>query len=291
MIGYFLLLYIALLGYGYTQAFWGYKLWRARRFLSGLLGGILTGGIMGLMVAGVPGAVVLGLVLGILSGIVCVVWEKVSVFLTFFGYGFWLTLLLLVLRTLKTLNLFSIMGLLFGGGLTAAVIPAVIVGCIVGVIGIFIARAWIIFSTAFTGGIVCTVCMFPAVNVFALACILIIPAGIAYQQETTGISLKKGAAGKEQTAADVTPQMQPQAAQTASTQVQPQAAQTASTQVQPQTVQAASPQAQPQAAPDVKPQAVPPAGKTEPAPRFCSSCGNRLSGGEAFCPQCGNRTR
>lgn len=285
MIGYFLLLYIMLLGYGYTQAFWGYKLWRARRFLSGLLGGLLTGGVMGLMVAGVPGAVVLGLVLGILSGIVCVVWEKVSVFLTFFGYGFWLTLLLLVLRTLKTHNLFSIMGLLFGGGLTAAFIPAVIVGCIVGVIGIFIARAWIIFSTAFTGGIVCTVCMFPAVNAFALACILIIPAGIAYQQETTGISLKKGAAGKEQASADVTPQVQPQAVQAAFSQMQPPAA---SPQVQPQ---AASPQVQPQAAPDVKPQAVPPAGKTDPAPRFCSSCGNRLSGGEAFCPQCGNKTR
>lgn len=248
------ILYLAIIICGVAQAFWGYRLRRIFRFFPGLLAGALTGGTAGLLAAGTAGAVILGLILGVLFGIIGIVWEKVSIFIEFFDYGFVVTAFLLARATLSSLDSIAAIILTRGSSIIVRVIiPAVIVGCIAGALGLRVSRVWIIFSTAFWGGIMFTVpisIVFP----FGVVGLLMIPAGIVYQLKTTGISLKKGTG--EQAGQPVPPQ--------------------------------------PQMAPNVElpkgPQEkMQPMGQNGPAAMFCSQCGGKIGADAAFCPKCGSK--
>ena len=130
-----------------------------------------------------------------------------------------------------------------------------IVGCIAGAIGLHVSRAWIIFSTAFWGGVLCVAGLLPILSVFCLVGILIIPAGIRYQLKTTGISLKKDTSG-----------------------------QAAPSPAQPQMVLNVELPKEPQ-------EKVQSAGQDDAAAMFCGKCGNKIGADAAFCPKCGNRVR
>lgn len=70
-----------------------------------------------------------------------------------FDYGFILTALLLVRAALFSWGSIASIALFRGSDIIVRVIiPAVIVGCIAGVIGLHLSCAWIIISTAFWGG-------------------------------------------------------------------------------------------------------------------------------------------
>ncbi len=250
----FVILDIIILIFGIVLAFWGYKLRRIYQFILGLLTGLLTGGAAGLFMIGTGGAVVMGLILGILFGIIGIVWEKVAVFIEFFDYGFVLTALLLGRTALSSWDSITNMALSgVSGIITSIVVPAVIVGCIAGVIGLFIFRAWIIFSTAFWGGVLCTITLVPFLHIFAVVGILIIPAGIIYQLKTTGISLKKDAA--EQAAPLPVQQMRPNVELPGDLQKVQTAEQAGSAEI------------------------------------FCSRCGSRIGTNVKFCSKCGNKVR
>lgn len=239
---------------GIVQAFWGYRLRRIFRFIPGLLAGMLTGGAAGLFMIGTGGAAVMGLIFGILFGIVGIVWEKVSVFIEFFDYGFVLTALLLGRTALSSWDSIAYMALSGGSSIIVRiVVPAVIVGCIAGAIGLHVFRAWIIFSTAFWGGVLCTIALVPFLRMFGVAGILTIPAGIIYQLKTTGIPLKKDAAG--QAAPLPLQQMRPNVELPGGL----------------QKVQAAE--------------------QDGSVVASCSQCGNAIGADAAFCPKCGSKVR
>lgn len=114
-----------------------------------------------------------------------------------FDYGFILTALLLVRAALFSWGSIASIALFRGSDIIVRVIiPAVIVGCIAGVIGLHLSCAWIIISTAFWGGGICGGCL-SFLGVFAIvAGLLVMAAGIRYQLKTTGISLKKEEPGQ-----------------------------------------------------------------------------------------------
>lgn len=305
---------------GIVEAFWGYRLRYIFRFLFGLLAGALIGCLIGLLTIGRDGAAILGVVLGLFTGIISAVWEKVSVFIEFFTYGFAVTAALLGREYLSSWKFFFSIVLGKENELIVRVfVPAIIVGCIAGCIGLFVSRIWIIISTAFWGGILSiaglrlsiallsgngfrgNALMIPIALDYLIG-IVIIVAGMIYQFKTTGHSRKKERAVPYQARfQNGQPRQEPFGGQPWQSQFQGgqfQRAPFTATQDMPSSAppQMAPGMEQPQVTPNEEPPELYQE-KTLPSEqggfdvRFCSECGNKIEPGEIFCPECGNKVR
>jgi len=157
VIGLFGVIFLVL---GLVMAMFGYKVYKFFLFCDGFFFGVIIGAIIG----NDANPLMLGLLLGILSGTLCVLFMRIGIFIMLFFRGFLMVMIPSVkgqIREMLTPDklLEILLELITEGGAEIQIIdqdvimPAILTGLVLGILGVIFMRVLIILSTGLYGGL------------------------------------------------------------------------------------------------------------------------------------------